>query len=141
MKEYTNLKPFAKGEERARECARRAGRASARARAEARANGIDDVGAWRREKSFAKAAKMIGELKAPGKYGKMGMTFAAACVLRMFKQAQRGSVRAFHLLTLLLGEVGPNALTVDFSRLPHLVDDIAPKGKARRAPGARHPAG
>lgn len=128
-----NLKPFVKGEARARECGRKAGLVSAQVRAAARAAGME-VDAWKRERTFTGAAQKLAQKRAPGKYGKQGMTLAAACTLKLFQRAQRGSVKAFRLICELLGET--NGANVAL-QIPILVDDVL--RDAGPKPGADRP--
>lgn len=116
-----NLKPLQAGTERAKNIARKGGIASGKARREAIANGMTP-GEWRREQTFAKAAKAIAGMPCCGKRGKQGMTYATACCLKLWKQAANGSVKSFHLLALLMGEL--QAAKKRVFDIPIIHDDI-----------------
>ena len=122
MSNRATLKPFEKGTERARAMGRKAGLASARARAMAKACGMTPS-EWCKARTFAAAAKSIAGMRAGGKSGKAGMTFAEATMLQMWKQAARGSVRSAYLLACLLGEL-PASKRIDIHAVPIIRDDV-----------------
>lgn len=122
MANVKTLKPYRKGEERTRMNAAKGGRATALLCAEAKAHGMN-LADWKTTRSFTEAAKRIAGMRAQGKAGRAGMTYAEAATLKMWQQAQRGSVKAFHVLALILGEVSTRN-EVKIRELPTIVDDV-----------------
>jgi len=121
MSNKRTLKPFERGTARARTIGRKGGIASGVARREAIAHGMTP-GEWKRQQTFAQAARTIMRMPASGKTGKQGMTYAAAACLKLWQQAQRGSTRSFHLLAMLLGEIPVRKM--DCGNAPIIRDDV-----------------
>lgn len=118
-----NLTPFERGAERTVVNARLGGIASGRARRAAAARGIN-YKTWKRETTFAGAARVLLNQRACGKKGRgeNGKTNAVVIVEALYKKAQQGSVRAAKLLAQLMGEM---VKTVDVSaRAPVIRDDV-----------------
>lgn len=123
MANVGTLKPYRKGEERARINAAKGGKAKARNRAEAKAHGMT-VAEWGKINTFAKAAREIAGMRAQGAAGRRGKTYAEAAMEKLWKQAQRGSVRAFQLIAMLLGEIPTHHAVRIVGHLPTLIDEV-----------------
>lgn len=100
-----NLRPFKKGEARAKAAGRKGGKAVQAANLERR--------------TLREWAEMLRDEQAPGK---AKLTNGQKAVLAMFKAAGKGSPKAFAVLADVLGERNA-ALSIGLE-LPTLVDDV-----------------
>ena len=92
-----NLRPFHKGETRARDAGRTGGLRSAAVRSE--------------ERALAEWAAQIGGMTARRRGG---MTNGEAVVRKLYKMAIHGSLEASRLLAEMLGEIPKGRLSVKF---------------------------
>lgn len=100
-----NLRPFKKGEARAKAAGRKGGKAVQAANLERR--------------TLREWAEQLRDARAPGKGN---LTNGQKAVLAMFKAAGKGSPKAFSVLADVLGE-RKAALSVGLD-LPTLIDDV-----------------
>jgi len=106
MANNSNLTPFVKGSDKARECGRKGGRASKAANLQRR--------------SLREWCEELLHTAAPGKG--TPMTNGQKMVLSMMKAAQKGNPKAFVAVAEVLGE-RKGALAIGLE-LPTLVDDV-----------------